>query len=60
MEHAKRHEFGDGANCGDCGLADLGEALGEADVLELLEVGSGAEVPPGPGQHDDARALGHG
>lgn len=39
---------------------DLGEALGEADVLELLEVGSGAEVPVSPGQHDDARALGHG
>ena len=41
-------------------VQDLGEALGEADVLELLEVGSGAEVPVSPGQHDDARALGHG
>lgn len=41
-------------------VQNLGEALGEADVLELLEVGSGAEVPVSPGQHDDARALGHG
>ena len=59
--HAGALDRGDGRHRGGGEVFEhLGEAGGERDVLELGEVGAGAEVALGAGEHDGAGVVGQG